>query len=179
MKQKNSNHLKQLEEWTSLKCSELVFDSNVDNWSQDTSVLNEIIIGKSKLAFVVEDEDDGEIFGYYLNTQVIEEYEKWQETDDNSFQFNLQSKNNRLDKPMKFEIKDLKDGGISLEEKSSYYLIELSDICLKKENQKTSSQCYQNEDWFNYHGIQNALCGKTWENGNFFKLKRIFVIQMK
>ena len=44
---------KQLEEWTELKCSEIVFDSNVDNWDKNTSVLNERIIGKKQVAFVI------------------------------------------------------------------------------------------------------------------------------
>ena len=155
-------------------------DSNVDNWSKGTSVLNERIIGKKQLSFVIEDED-GEIFGYYLNTQVIEEYDDWQRTDTKTFQFNLQSKNNRLDKPMKFEITYLIIGGICLFEKSDEYdLIWLGDINLRKENKKNISYCRQNEYCFNYHGIKNALCGKTWEDGNEeFTPKRIIVIQMK
>ena len=40
---------KQLEEWTSLKCSDIVFNSDIDNWNQNTSVLNERIIGKKTI----------------------------------------------------------------------------------------------------------------------------------
>ena len=57
---------------------------------------------------MIEDED-GEIFGYYLNTEIVEEYRWYQVTDSKSFHFNLQSKNNRLNQPMKFEIKDTKE----------------------------------------------------------------------
>ena len=41
-----------------------------------------------------DDNEDGEIFGYYLNTAVIEKYDPWNriETDNKSFEFNLQSK---------------------------------------------------------------------------------------
>ena len=90
-----------------MKCSEILFDSNIDNWNQNTSVFNERIIGKKQLAFVIEDKND-EIFGYYLNTEVVEQYKStfatvWQETDNKSFLFNLQSKKIRkLNKPMKF-----------------------------------------------------------------------------
>ena len=79
---------------------------------------------------------------------------------------------------MKFEIKDLKYGGYVLCEKSDEFLIYLGDIVLCKENCKNYSLCYQNENEFDYHGIENALCGKT---GNIkpFKPKRILVIQMK
>ena len=48
-----------------------------------------------------------------------------------------------------------------------------------KENMKYESRCYQNEDIFNYHGIKNALCGKTGNYGyEYFTPKRILVIQM-
>ena len=118
-----------------------------------------------------------------MNTEVIEEYD-WQETDSKSFHFNLQSKNNRLKQPMKFEIKDLKRGGIYLWEKSDDDLIKLGHIYLKKENKKNKSYCYQNEDNFDYHGIEKALCGKTYKFSNhplneYFTPKRILVIQMK
>ena len=127
--------------------------------------------------FVIED-TEGEIFGYYEDIQVDEKYDN-QQTDNKSFQFNLQSKNNRLDKPMKFEIKDLKEGGIYLYKKSDEYnLIDLGDIRLLKEYWKNESYCWQFEDRFNYHGIKNALCGKT-GYGEFFTPKRILVIQMK
>ena len=104
----NENQVKQLEEWTGLSCSEIVFDTNVDDWSPHTTDFNERIIGKKQLVFVIEDED-GEIFGYYCNTQIFEE-DDWQQTDNKTFHFNLQSKNNRLEQPMKFEIIDLKKG---------------------------------------------------------------------
>ena len=170
---------KQLEEWTSLKCYDILFDSNVDDWSEDTSVFNDRIIGNKQLTFLIEDED-GEKFGYYLNTQVVEEY-SWRQTDSKSFEFNLQSQNNRLKKPMKFEIKDLKKGRIYLHGKSDDELIWLEDIWLIKENYKDKSFCVQNEDRFDYHGIENALCGKEQDilGRMYFTPKRILVIQMK
>ena len=42
-----------------------------------------------------------------------------------------------------------------------------------KENDKNGSSCNQHENYFNYHGIENALCGK-----DEFTPKRILVIQM-
>ena len=41
------------------------------------------------------------------------------------------------------------------------------------------SCCIQTEDYFYYHGIENALCGKTFENGEQFTPERIIVIQME
>ena len=141
------------------------------------------LLAKKQLAFVIEDEDS-EIFGHYFNTQIFEKYGD-QKTDNKTFHFNLQTKNNRLDKPMKFEIKDLNYGGIWLCKNSDIFddLIILGEIRLKKENNKNKSFCEQYEENFNYHGIINALCGKTYDYNSFkgecFTPKRILVIQMK
>ena len=135
------------------------------------------------MIFLIDDEE-GEKFGYYLNTEVVEKY--WQrpgdppvETDKKSFEFNLES-NGRLPKPMKFEIKDVEIGGYTLFKKF-YDLISLGEIYLRKENKKNESCCYQHEDEFDYHGIKKALCGKTYYYPDYenFTTKRIIVIQMK
>ena len=162
---------KQLEEWTSLKCSDILFDSDVDDWSEYTSVFDKKVYGKKQLTFIIEDED-GQIFGYYMNS-TVKKYSVKLSTDNNSFEFNLQS-HGRLPKPMKFEIKDLEKGGIVLNQQSYYFLISLGEIYLQKENHKNDSFCNQDESRFDYHGIENALCGKE-----YFKTKRILVIQMK
>ena len=172
---------KQLEKWTSLKCWDILFDSNIDDYSKESSLLNSRIIGKSKLAFVIEDED-GEIFGYYLNTEIIEKYNWRQRTDSKTFHFNLQSQYNRLPKPMKFDLKHLNYGGIQLNnEHVSDVLIILGDISLKKNIYRFESFCFQSDKVFNYHEIKNALCGKTKiaGEGNGFMMKRFIVIQMK
>ena len=85
----NGDQVGMLEEWTGLKCGDIVFDSNVDNWSKRISVFNERIIGKKQLTFLIED-TDGEIFGYYLNTEVKKEYNRqtFTQTDVFSFEFN-------------------------------------------------------------------------------------------
>ena len=135
------------------------------------------MIGKKQLVFLIED-IDGEIFGYYLNTQIVEKYEENIETDAKSFLFNLQSKNNRLPQPMKFEIQNWKECGYKLYNNSYRNLITLGDIWLCKENTKYASICQRNDCNFNYHGIDNALCGKTGYS-DCFEPERILVIQMK
>ena len=179
-------HQKQLEEWTLLKCSDIIFDSKINSWSVNSSEFIQQILGKSKLMFIIEDERN-EIFGYYLNTEVIYQYEKHLEqfkkieTDSYSFHFNLQSNNNRLENPMKFEIKNLRDTGHRIYEDSSDFLIELGEITLRKEFDKMNCRCEQHEDLFNYHGIEKALCGKEpFRYGIMtFTPKRILIIQMK
>ena len=177
--------IQQLEEWTGLECCQIIFDSSFDDWTTNKSVFHKRIIGKSKLVFIIED-NEGEIFGYYLNTEITKRYHEWRKTDDKSFEFNLES-NGRLTGPMKFEIKNEKIGGWKLFKKYDEYddLIVLGDIHLKKKVKKYYSYCEHNEYIFNYHEIDFALCGKGKiynddESGEMtcFDPKNIYVIQM-
>ena len=163
---------KQLEQWSRLKCSEIIFDSNIDDWSKDTSVFNERIIGKKQLLFLIKNED-GEIFGYYSNAEISGQTGSLIATDNKSFHFNLKSENKRLQHPMKFEKINIKYGHC-LFDQSMDRLITLGDIYLNKENSKSFSWCDEYEKSFNYNGIKNALCGKR-----NFSPNRIVVIQMK
>ena len=169
--------MKQLEEWTQKKYGEILFDSDINEWSNPT-ILNEKINGREKLIFLIEDED-GEKFGYYLNTQK-EKHMNEIKTDSGSFHFNLES-NGRLETPMKFEIKDINNGGIMIFENSCGFLIKLGDIVVFNKEYKHISSCQQNENIFDYHEIKDALCGKTIEKGSteHFVPKRIPVIQMQ
>ena len=77
---------------------------------------------------------------------------------------------------MKFEIKYLKKGGYHLFRNFYQELIALGNIRLLKENYKSSSCCWQDENYFDYHRIQKTLCGKRYPD--HFTPKRILVIQM-
>ena len=59
-------------------------------------------------------------------------------------------------------------------------LFEFGNVSLYTENEKTSCNCWQNDNCFNYHGIENALCGKEKNEYGFmyFIPKRILIIQM-
>ena len=52
-KQKEENYRKQLEDWTGLKCGEIIFDSNKDNWSINISVFDSKIMNKNNLMFII------------------------------------------------------------------------------------------------------------------------------
>ena len=57
--------MKQLEEWTNKKkCSEIIFDSDIYDWSKNTSVFGEKVINKSNLLFVVEYTNNNKFRGY-------------------------------------------------------------------------------------------------------------------
>ena len=170
------HQINKLEKWTGLKCGNLVFDSTVDNWSQNTSVFNKRIIGKSKLVFIVESNDD-EVFGYYCDTKIYMRYNKCLSTNSKTFHFNLKS-NGRLPGQMKFEITNFYLGSVVLFENYSEVLIDFGNVRLFKENYKNKSFCGQDTNWFNYHLMNKALCGKTGKKNPFIP-KRIIVIQMK
>ena len=171
------NQFNQLEQWTSLKCSEIVFDSMKHNWATETSVLNERIIGKSKLVFLIEDED-GEKFGYFEHTKIQNNIKSFVTTDEYSFHFNLQSQYGRLDSSMKFEIINKQRGGYRLYHNNQWDLIRIGDIKLFKENHKNDSVCDEDELGFSYHSLKSSLCGKSGFD-HPMKPKRIVVIQMK
>ena len=166
---------KQLEEWTGLKCGEIIFNSDIDDlgiYCDDyTTIFEKSIAERSQITFVFENEE-GEIFGYYLNTPATITYYEYKPTDLKSFHFNLFS-NGRLPGPMKFEIKHTLFGAF-IRDTSYEDDVTIGDIHIEMTTWKNKSQCYQNENNFDYHGIKNALCGKI----GYFTPKRIIVIQM-
>ena len=78
----------------------------------------------------------------------------------------------RLDKPMKFEIKDNYDDGYTLSDEYCGNKIRIGEIEIEKDFSGVASSfdCI----YFYYHGIDKALCGKR-----KFIPKRFVVIQMK
>ena len=181
-----------LERWTQKKCAIVLFDSDYDNWAENTSVFLQQIRGKGCLAFLIED-TDGEKFGYYLNASLYYLNKNGEQIlrCSGSFEFNLQSQNNRLSGPKKFDLRNAPDWrntrpgeGIRIYNKSYSTLIGIGSITLRKENSKSFSECNQN-DTYNYNNIKSALCGKSMQRKGFrsssahFTPKRIQVIQMK
>ena len=162
---------KQLADWTGLECYDIIFDSDLDDWNKDTSILNHRILDCKHVVFLIED-TNGEKFGYYSNTSISSQYSSPIKTDKESFLFNLES-HGRLPNSTKFDILDIRNG-ITLKHKQENELIIVGDITICKENIKELSRCDQYESIFDYHGIKHALCGKL----NFVP-KRIVVLQMK
>ncbi|EDR24606.1 hypothetical protein EDI_280700 [Entamoeba dispar SAW760] len=167
--------INKLEEWTSRKVGNIIFDSEIDNWDKDKSVFNQKIINKEHIIIIIED-TNGNKFGGYVNVKI----DKVRDFiyDPNSFLFSLES-NGRIDEMMKFDIND---------QQHAFYLCNSingclfgfgggyeGDICVYKENNKTQSSCKQRS--FSYKGITNALCGK--QNPERFTPQRIIVIEMK
>ena len=163
-----------LEQWTGRKVTEIVIDSTEYNWNFWETIFCPKIIGKSNLMFIITN-DDGEEFGYYFSGQILKK-KSWQmiQTIDESFHFNLSSKNNRLSQPMKFPITDTSTSGYILYGKPSPELITIGDITLMKGSLEKQKQSHCNQsDNFEYGGISNALCGKT-----KFTISQLLVLQM-
>ena len=182
----NDEQISEIQIWTGLTCGNVLLNFTKNDWPEEIDEILPHLIGKKQLLFVIEDENCDEKFGYYLNTTITEKSnQSLQETDKQSFHFNIQSK--RLRYPVKFEIKETYWGGIVFGN-SIYSLVQLGDIHLMKDSLREHSYCekQQTNDAFDYHSISDALCGKTdHENekwgfeGNFFAPKRLTIIQMQ
>ena len=135
----DQNELKQLESWTSKKCGDVVFDSDKDNWNQNTSVFDSKVMNRSNLMFVIEDTNNNK-FGCYLPVK-IDKYDTGVPGNKDMFLFSLKS-NGRIDGMMKFEWKQGR--GYYLPNKSHGNLIYLgsgADLGLRKQN--------HNRGWIN------------------------------
>ena len=57
----------------------------------------------------------------------------------------------------------------------------LGDLCLWKKGVSGKSYCHQNEEFFDYHSISRALCGKEPDEFKvmYFNIRRLLVIQME
>ncbi|BFU19495.1 trichohyalin, putative [Entamoeba histolytica] len=164
--------IKQIEEWTEKRINNVIFDSDKDDWKEDTSVFGERIINKEHIIIIIEDTEENK-FGGYVNSKI--DKVGYFINDSKSFVFSLES-NGRIEEMKKFDIK-YPQRAFWLFDQSYVCLFAfgLSDICVYKEKAKTISRCKQYA--FDYKGISNALCGKS--HPDHFTPKRIIVIEMK
>ncbi|BFU22165.1 trichohyalin, putative [Entamoeba histolytica] len=166
---KTKETIKQIEEWTERRISNILFDSDIVNLNKNTSVFDQRIKNKEHIIIIIED-SEGNKFGGYVNSKIdkVDDYIY----DSKSFLFSLES-NGRIERMKKFDIKR-PQCAFCLFNQSDDLLFSFGwrDICVYKENYKTISYCYP---WsFEYKGIENALCGN-----HDFTPKRIIVIEMK
>ncbi|BFU21428.1 trichohyalin, putative [Entamoeba histolytica] len=168
----NNIYIKQIEELTEKRINNILFDSDKDDWREDTSVFGERIMNKEHIIIIIEDEE-GNKFGGYVNSKIDKDDDYI--SDSKSFIFSLES-NGRIEGMMKFDI-EIPEYAFYLYNQSHDCLFDfgIDDIFVCKENDKTKSLCYQCS--FEYEGISNALCGK--EIPDRFTPKRIIVIEMK
>ena len=162
--------IEKLEEWTNKKCGEIIFDSDIDNWSQNTSEFDDLILNKRNLLFLIKS-DNNIKFGGFLNTIIDKRGDdKWIK-DENAFLFTFKD-----NKPMKFNIKkDKSEYAFIVRTKKQEDLFNFGyyDINIYKKGYKSEIK----PNTFEYEGNTNALIGRT--GPRCFSPKRIIVIQMK
>ncbi|BFU26269.1 trichohyalin, putative [Entamoeba histolytica] len=169
---KTKEIINQIEEWTEKRISNILFDSDKDDWNKSTSVFNRRVMNKEHIIIIIED-SRGNKFGGYVDSKIDKTY--YFINDPNSFVFSLES-NGRLKGMMKFNIKESKHAfKIYNQLDNCLFSFGLGDIDVYKENNKIKSYCHQ--DSFEYNGISNVLCGKDYTE--YFTPKRIIVIEMK
>ena len=172
----NDKEVNKIEEWTNLKCEQIIFDSNIHNWKQKESKFDSLIFNKQNLIFLIETEDNIK-FGGFISSKIDKIYSKpkWEKiSDENAFIFTFKD-----DKLMKFDIKKDKTNDVFWLWDNSYdilFKIGFIDIIIGKQN-KESSICQNDYCQFDYKENKNALIGKTGTDS--CKQKRILVIQMR
>ena len=178
-----TKEIKEIENLTEMIFKEIVFDSAVCNWTENTSTFDNHIFGKEKLVFVIEDTDNN-LFGGYINSKINsylyqDENKQWKGNniyDEKSFTFSLKS-NRRSQKPIKFIIKsNKKQMAFGLYKNNDWNLFNLGgDIFIRKKNHCNQCICYANA--YRYNEQRNILTGKIGKE-NPFTVKRIQVYQM-
>ena len=169
----SNEEIQQIQTWTQKKIGQILFDSNEDDWKTETSNFDDKLLNKQNLLIVVED-TDGNKFGGFVSSQITQcnNYIN----DSNAFLFSLQS-NGRLNGMKRFEIKDSKKAFL-LSSKSEIELFGMGsgyDLCVRKQDAKSHCCCFQSSSFY-YHGLTNALVGKSvFVN---IDLKHFVVIQM-
>ena len=170
------NETRKMEKWTNKKCGEVVFDSNIDNWSRNTSVFDTKVMNRSHLIFVIEDTKNNK-FGYYF-TGTVNKLNDWIKSP-NCFIFSLKA-NNRSDGMYKFEEKN-SCAGIIIGDKSHEWTIHVAwGFIVFKENGNEKTYLVEAPDYFDYHNRSNAyFCNSSGSIQKYFRTRRLTVIQMQ
>ncbi|BFU18161.1 hypothetical protein EHI8A_047030 [Entamoeba histolytica HM-1:IMSS-B] len=169
--------VKQLEEWTEKRISNILFDSNNDDWNISTSVFDQRILNKEHIIIIIEDEE-GNKFGGYIHSKIDETDERIK--DIRSFVFSIKSKGGLFEMQLSYMFRH--QYIFYLYTRPSILLFAIGDelyatknnIVIYKENNKTKSWRSQ----FSFEDNKgNSL---FWENElpEHFIPKRIMVVQM-
>ena len=167
--------LQMIESWTKKEMKEIIFDTEINDWEEEESEFDEIIMNKNQLLFLIEIEESNNKFGGYINNTINvlynEDENKGIISDEISFVFKLKGKNS-IHFPMK---KECSENAFYLYPKEDRLLFKLgfNDIEIYKEDE--DSFVYQeNNSSFDYNNNSYALVGKK----DYITPKRILVIQL-
>ena len=170
-----------IQKWTSTRFKEVIFDSECCDWSTRKSTFDQRILGKEKLVFIIEDDNEN-MFGGFIENQidVINDDEKDEEyfrtnVDRKSFVFSLKSDETESSRfPIQLESSM---NAFILENQNAKTLFRfgLNDIKIYKKHYHNKSYCEQTS--FNYDDDKNVLTGKEGKDEPF-GVKHIQVWQM-
>ena len=190
-----SFHIQKIEEWTGLKCGEIIFDSRINKWSQKESELNKLILGRKQFIVIITTEK-GEIFGGYIDEEIKKELKedaieyndiiRFRSTEKKSFMFSLET-NGRIQQPLKIEMGDISENStisvsIDIENDDKWLLFGCGEIQINKEEVKQFSCVVDFEDEIEerHHGYSKPFCDGEYDDGMLnYTPKNFFFIQMK
>ena len=162
--------IKCIEEWTSKRIGNVIFDSTLDNWNQHLSDFDKILLGKQSIVLLLHTETDV-ICGCSITNKI--EKINIPVTDANAFLFSF--KNNQM---KKFPIRlDRIRTAFQLFNKNDFRLcqIGMNDLYLPKHGGKIS--CLQKDtSSFDYGTDDNALIGV--QGFHMIDVRKICVLQM-
>ena len=148
---------------TEMEIKNILFNSNIDKWSQNDSNFGKKLEGKQNIIIVIEDKE-GNIFGGFISKEIIQNKFIF---DNNSYLFSLKKDGKIINK--KYPIKNNEYCfKISSDEwrvlfgfgaKDNGDMTSYKDICVYKKDYKNGkNSCEQHS--YEYKGEENALIGK-------------------
>ncbi|ELP90601.1 hypothetical protein EIN_021000 [Entamoeba invadens IP1] len=161
--------VKQIEEWTNMKVTNVIFDSRNNQWSVGESDFKDKVFGKEKLLFVVEDTNKNK-FGGVIFSKISKAGQCI--CDKEAFSFTLKS-NGRINGMQKFTIlPKYSQFAFNCFDDAHHRLFHLCDASIYVfKKGESGSACYSNRT---ADTPDNVLCGS-----HHFTPERITVIQLK
>ena len=154
--------IKQIEKWTEQRMEQVLFDSQYDNWNQNTSIFDQKIFGKSNIVIAIQLEN-GDVIGGYIS-QCIDKYNFYIE-DVNAFLFKF----SRFE-IKQFYIEECKNAcGLFPPDLENLFVFGESDIVIRKHDFQNQSYCQPKS--FDMYGTSLVP-------DQYFVPQRFMVIQM-
>ena len=157
---------------TNRRIENILFDSEIHDWSQENNQFNKILNGKKDIIVLIEDEKQN-LFGGYIGNEIQTNENLKDET---CYVFSLR-KNGIYRKKRYFRNEKGSSCRINTDEKITSFGFGigndngLNDICIFK---KECGEGYCQQECYDYQGESNALTGKS-----RFNIKRIVVYQLQ
>ena len=164
-----------IEEWTSKEFGEIIFDTEINDWEEEDSQFDQLVINKEKVMFLIDVKETNCKIGGYINSCINvlfnEDENKGIVSDPNAFVFKLKGKQS-IQFPIK---KNCSENAFYLypEDDRLLFKMGLNDIEIYKEYED-SLIFQESNSSFDYKDNSYALVG----NKEYVTPKRIIVVQL-